>query len=349
MYIKQNEFIHKLERELKIRVPVLSEWKFTRGARIAGASVDILATAKLKGQTYKFCIEIRPAGYPQYIREGIAKLEIFASQDRSAYPIIAVPLISERGKGICNEHNINYFDLGGNARIACGGIFINTEGRERPKEDMPLNRSIFSPKASRIAKMILDKPSANWSQKEICQHTGLSKGLVSRIISRMLETGYISENDKKLSLVNFDDLFSAFVDSEMKRREKKRAYYVWTQNPQKLMGSLAGKFLQKNIKYAFTQEAGASLVAPFTSFEIVTVYVESLDKFPEKVVTASRADRGFNLMVIEAPDQDIFASAHSKRGMNVVSNLQLYADLKKNPLRGEKQAELILALIRKGL
>ena len=123
----------------------------------------------------------------------------------------------------------------------------------------------------------------------------------------------------------------------MKRRERKRHYYVWAQNPRKLMETIAAECYGKRIKYAFTQEAGASLVAPFATFDIVSVYVESFDKFPEKALSASRVDKGFNLTIMEAPDQYIFTRAQNISGMMIVDNLQLYADLKKNPLRGEKQ------------
>ena len=73
------------------------------------------------------------------------------------------------------------------------------------------------------------------------------------------------------------------------------------------------------------------------------------DEFPEKALSASKVDKGFNLTLIEAPDQYIFTKAQNKSGMMVVDNLQLYADLKKNPLRGEKQANHILNILKKGL
>ena len=79
----------------------------------------------------------------------------------------------------------------------------------------------------------------------------------------------------------------------------------------------------------------------------MTVYVDSIEKFPAKALSASPVDTGFNLTVIEAPDDYMLVNAGVKGGLKVVDNFQLYADLKKNPLRGEKQAGHILALIRK--
>lgn len=208
------------------------------------------------------------------------------------------------------------------------------------------SQSIFPPKSARITKFLLSRPSAKWIQRDIASNTGLSKGLVSRVINKMIEAGYVIKKDKKLALVNFDDLFSAWVEYELKRRERKKNYYIWAQNPRKLMEITSAALLGHRVKYAFTQEAGASLVAPFAAFDIISVYVESLDKFPKKALAASEVDKGFNLTIIEAPDKNIFTTAQNKGGMMVVDNLQLYADLKKNPLRGENQASHILKIIK---
>jgi len=349
MYIPEKKLIAKVESEFKKRIPFLSRWKISRNKKTGTASPDLLITAMGDNKrTYRFCVEIKMAGYPQYIRDGVATLKNIRETNPSYCPVIAVPFISERGKGICDENSIGYLDFGGNTKIICAGILIYTEGKDRPKDAVPMNQSIFSPKAARITKLILGRPRAEWMQKDIAVRTGLSKGLVSRVINKMIEAGYVTKKGESLALMDFDDLFSAWVESEVKRREKKNNYYVWAQNMPKLMKTLAENFSRGKIKYAFTYEAGAFLVAPFATFDIVSVYVESLDRFPEKPLGASRVNKGFNLTVIEAPDEYLFKEAQDKGGLKVVDNLQLYADLKKNPLRGEKQASHIRALINKG-
>lgn len=349
MYIQEKRLMAKAGEELKKRIPLLSDWKVSKAHGHIKYAVDMLATAKFKGRRYHFCIEIKRAGYPQYIREGASALKKFIETNHSYCPIIIVPFIGERGRKICDEYNIGYCDFSGNTKIVCGSIFIYTQGNERPKDAAPVSQSIFSPKAARITKFLLSRPNLKWIQRDIVRETGLSKGLVSRVVAKMSEDGFVTKKDGKLVLTNFNDLFSSWVESEARRRENKRNYYVWAQNPQKLMKSLAGKLFGAGINYAFTQESGASLVAPFATFDIVSVYVESLDRFPEKALSASRVEKGFNLTVIEAPDAYIFTRAREKGGLRVVDSLQLYADLKKNPLRGEKQAGHILTLIEKKL
>jgi len=347
--MQEKKLIAEAGKELKKQIPFLSNWKLSFEKKNTQTAVDMVVTAKYKNQTYRFCIKAKTAGYPQYIRAAAGTLKKFVENNPLYCPLIVAPFISEQGKKICDEYGIGYIDLGGNAKISCGSVFVHTQGTERPKGALTASQAIFSPKSARITKFLLSRPPAKWMQGEIVSNTGLSKGLVSRVVTKMIETGYVMRKDKKLALANFDDLFSAWVESEMKRRERKKHYYVWAQNPRKLMEMTSVALLGRRIKYAFTQEAGASLVAPFAIFDIVSVYIESLDKFPEKALSASETDRGFNLTLIEAPDQYIFTKAQNKSGMMVVDNLQLYADLKKNPLRGEKQANHILKILKKGL
>ncbi|PKM99207.1 MAG: hypothetical protein CVU78_07475 [Elusimicrobia bacterium HGW-Elusimicrobia-2] len=348
MYTHKNKLIADARKELEKRIPFLSRWEISRGGKTTPAGVDILASAEFKGRKYRFCIGVKPAGYPQYIRSGILALKEFISSHPAYYPVMVVPVISGQGKKICDKYNIGYIDFSGNAKIAVESIFVSAQGSGRLKGAAAVSQSIFSPKAARITKMFLAEPKAEWIQRDIAGRTGLSKGLISRVINKMTEAGYVIKKDKKLALSNFDDLLSAWVESEANRRQAKKNYYLWAQNPQKLMEVVAGKLSGSKMKYAFTQEAGASLVAPFASFNIVTVYVDSLEKFPAKALSASPADTGFNLTVIEAPDDHMLLNAREKDGLKAADNFQLYADLKKNPLRGEKQAGHILALIRKG-
>jgi len=349
MYIPEKRLIAKVEDEFKKRIPFLSCWKVEHNKKTRTAEVDLLITAKDKKQAHYFCVEVKTAGYPQYIRDASVILKKFTETNSSYCPVVVIPFISAQGKKICDEHNIGYLDFSGNAKIICGNIFIYTEGKSRPKDAVVGRQTLFSPKAARVTMFLLSHPKDRWTQKEISERAGLSKGMVSRVINRMIKMGYVTDKDKKLAPSNFDDLFSAWVESETKRRERKKSYYVWAQNPAKLMNMVASKLSLGRIKYAFTQEAGASLVAPFATFDIVSVYIESLDKFPGRSLSASEADKGFNLMVIEAPDDYIFTKSRDRSGLKVVDNFQLYADLKKNPLRGEKQAGHILTLIKKEL
>ena len=352
MYIPEKKLILWAGEEIKRRIPFLTDWRIIPKKERQNLTIDMLITARYKTQTYRFCIEIKRAGYPQYIREAIVRLEDFVRDNPSHYPIIVVPKLEEQAKFICKRHNVGYLDLFGNTKITYGSIFIETESKKEKKQytqqqHITQKQSIFSPKATRITKCLLSEPHKKWLQKDIAYKTGLSKGMVSRIVRRMMEAGYLIEKDNKLILSNFDDLLTAWFEATLSRRENRKFYYVWAQNSQRLMQTISDELSRRQVKYAFTQEAAASLIAPFTTFDIVSMYIESFDKFPAHIFSATETRKGFNIVLVEAQDEAIFEDAQDIRGMKLVDNFQLYVDLKKSPLRGDKQAEHILNIIRK--
>lgn len=351
MYASENKIIGWLVAELKRKMPFLTGWQIKRWRENGGPLPDLLVTAKLSGKRYSFCIEVKRAGYPQHIRNAIATLENFKESHPYCYPIVATSLIGKQGKEICDAHNIGYLDTAGNIKITTGSIIIKTESGKGFLPDFIKNeaysQSMFSPRASRIAKCLLSEPNKNWAQKEIVNKTGLSKGMVSRIVKRLINAGYLVETEKGLSISNFDDLLSAWTEAALKIRQRSKRLYVWAQNPRNLMRLIASRLRLNAVNYAFTAEAGASLRAPFSTFEIVSLYIESFDKFPFSQLSAQEAERGFNLVLLEPRDEAILSQAVIRRGMKVADDLQLYVDLMSNPLRGKKQAEHLLSVIKK--
>lgn len=352
MYTSEKELIHWFKTKFIEKIPLLKHSEIQYPHSKKGDIPDIILVSTHAKQKYHFCIEIKRAGYPQYIRSAVATLEQFRKNNPNCYPIVVAPRISEQGKNICDEHHVGYVDAIGNAKIVTGGIFIEKERSSNiivPPfiKNEAYGHSIFSSKSTRITKFILSEPRKIMFQKGIAAKTGLSKGMVSRIVKRMIETGYLVEREHGVALSNFDDLLSAWVDASIKRRQAERRYYVWAQNPQRLMRSVAEKLEQEKVQYAFTQEAGASLVAPFSTFEIVSLYIESFEKFPAASLAAEEAKKGFNIILFEPSDTDILKQAREIANQKVVDDLQLYLDLMKNPLRGEKQAAHLLSLLRK--
>lgn len=337
-----------IEGAFKKQLRFLSHWKFEYNKVAGDLTPDILLSARHKSEVYRFCVEIKRAGYPQYVKEAVLFLKEFIKDNPLYYPIIVAPKIGEQGKAICDKYDIGYMDFLGNTKIIFKSMLIEKSGQRQFAVQCSVGQqSIFSPKAVRITKALLYQPHKIWAQKDIINQTGLSKGMVSRIARRMVEAGYLTEKDKKLILPSFDDLIAAWLEVSVKRRQVYKRYYVWAQNPQQLIRIVADGLIRRKVKHAFTQEAGASLVAPFSTFDIVSLYIEDFDKFPSQAISASETEKGFNLVLLEAPDEAIFQEVQVINGINVADNLQLYVDLKKNPLRGDKQAEYILNVIKK--
>ena len=118
MYIQEKKLIAEAGSVLKKRIPFLSNWKLSFEKKHTQTAVDIVAVAIYKNQAYRFCIEAKTAGYPQYIRAAVATLKKFVENNPSYCPLIVAPLIGKQGKKICDEYDIGYLDLSGSAKIS---------------------------------------------------------------------------------------------------------------------------------------------------------------------------------------------------------------------------------------
>lgn len=346
MQIPENILINYLEKAFSAEIPLFEKRNISR----FDLRSDAIFVAKFKGREYRFFVEVKRSGYPESVRSAIGPLK--AMGNKNGYPLLFVPRISEEGKKLCQEGGIGYMDLYGNVHIDAGGLYVHIEKDKlldsvRLSDFMRNEQSIFSPRASRIPKAFLLSGNKQWAQKELVEKTGLSKGLVSRVVRQMGAQGLLINKSGNWTASQKDTLLSLWVEGQMRRKERKKNYYAWSQFPEQLIDNVSKTLDAKNLKYAFTAEAGASRVAGFSTFGLVDIYVESLEKFPVEEVMAVEKETGFNLVVREAYDESVFTDSCRVNGVSVADDLQLYADLKKNPLRGEKQAAFILDSLKK--
>ena len=58
-------------------------------------------------------------------------------------------------RSICLDHNVAYLDLYGNAHLAFGPVYIERSIPDRPKSEVRAQRSLFTPKAGAILRVLL--------------------------------------------------------------------------------------------------------------------------------------------------------------------------------------------------
>jgi hypothetical protein len=103
--------------------------------------------------------------------------------------------MGEVGKRLCEEADVSWFDLSGNAHIVAPGLRILIEGK--PNRFLRRGRpsSAFAPKSARIARHLLIEPRRAFRQQELARETGLDDGFTSRIVGRLERDGLV-ERDK---------------------------------------------------------------------------------------------------------------------------------------------------------
>ena len=102
--------------------------------------------------------EVKSSGQPRIAREACLSLAEFARQDQRAYPVFIAPYISPAAAEVCEEYKAGYLDFAGNCRLAFDSVFIHKEGFPNPTVATRDLRSLYSPKAERVLRVLLARP-----------------------------------------------------------------------------------------------------------------------------------------------------------------------------------------------
>jgi len=303
---------------------------------------DWLADVRTKDRHWTLVVECRRLGQPREVRAGIFQLKHFQEQlpaNKPGYGVLVAPFISEESARLCEQADIGYADLAGNARLSFDQVFIETRSAENPFRERREARSIFAPKAARVLRVLLQGPLRPWKVVELADAARVSLGWVSAVRKQLLAREWAVDETGGLRLMKPGALLDAWAKGdEWEKRTATREYSLLssdaTQLAEKLRDLLGGQ------PHAFTQWFAGWLRHPYTVPTVVTAYVTS---FPEEsVVTekllARRVSSGGGLRLVLPKDEGVLNPSQAVRGFNLVSDAQIYLDLRHAGLRGEEQA-----------
>jgi hypothetical protein len=104
--------------------------------------------------------------------------------------------------------------------------------------------------------------------------------------------------------------------------------------------------IPRKVEYALSVQAGAELVAPHAVYKEVHMYVSDGEgiEFFKKELDLKNADQGANLvLMMPYYKHSVFYDSREVENLRVVSDIQLYIDLYRYPVRGREQAEHLYA------
>ncbi|MEK6924032.1 MAG: helix-turn-helix domain-containing protein [Candidatus Micrarchaeota archaeon] len=154
------------------------------------------------------------------------------------------------------------------------------------------------------------------SQKQIVEATGLSKGLVSRIMSWLIAKGVVKRPYRTRFVLEYPE--KLLIDWIGQRDiGLKNAYFV------------DDAAILKRLKHTHTLFSGAWLDSGYLRNDITTVYVNK-DFLPTpamRAVEGKVADFKTKIVLIPAEDEFNFYAERKLKGGNVVNPFLLYVDL----------------------
>lgn len=306
------------------------------------AHTDIELEVAFKGKvSTRLIVEVKSLGHPQYIRNAIHQLkhDLSLHQSRNnAYGVVAVPFISNESAQLCIESGLGYLDLSGNCHLEFNSIYIHIEGKSNKfKSDRSL-QTLFSPKATRALRCLLNDINREWKVKDLQSESDVSLGLVSNI-RKLLRQQEWSKEENPLRVSNPGKVLEAWSNKDQwKKRTEVREYSLLLTEPNEVT-SMVHELLG-NKAHAFTQWTAARLRHPYAGTPITTVYVE---EFPDEGLLkeklfARRVDHGGILRIVLPKDLGVFNPIQTIQGFPLVSDVQIYLDLINAGYRGDEAA-----------
>lgn len=204
-------------------------------------------------------------------------------------------------------------------------------------------RNIFSPRASRIIRVLLTNPKREWSVLGLSKEIKVGYGHAYRVIETLLKMGLCRRTGtNRIVVANPAELLTRWASYyDFALINKVIAYYSPYRDIDDFISKLAS-ISRKGLKYALTLHAGVALVAPYVRPTNVHLYVqdEKMDKF-EGLLDLQLTEVGGNVFLIVPYDEGVLYDLQRVRDVLVVSNVQLYVDLYNYPGRGREAAEYL--------
>ncbi len=345
--MKELELIEKLPEALQAclkNVPNTSIEATRRDQLVtSGMTADLVVSLCILGRPQTMVIEAKGSGQPKQAREAANQLKRLLLDERlkGAYPVFAAPYISEASAAICQESQIGFFDLAGNCRFALDDIYVEKASADNPLKEKRTEASLFSPKSSRILRVLLNEPQRDWQVQQLSKAAEVSIGLASKIKRQLEDREWIAVGRSGIRLTQPEAMLQAWATVYSYKQSQVREYYT-LDNLSDAETAIADWCREGEVEYALTGFSGARLSSPRVRYNRASVYVRSSMDSLALNTRLKPVDSGGNVLLLKPYDDGVFNNTRLQYEMRTVSPVQLYLDLQSMAGRGEEAAEEIL-------
>jgi len=341
--VKIDDLIQKAEVALKAfiqPVPFVEIASFRKEEVVDDLRVDFTIRMNTPDGEKIVYVEAKSNGQPRFAREAINKLALITQKIPGSYGVFVAPYTSPASAQMCRDARIGYVDLAGNCFINFDRIFISIEGKPNPYPQNRDLRTIFSPRASRILRVLVNDPFLAWKVDELSKRASVSLGLVAEVKKILLDREWIAEKSVGFTLIKPKELLQEWTSQYNYRQNRVFDFYSLKDEPA-IESELSEYCSNKKIRFAFTLFSGASRIAPYTMFKRVFAYVENITDEMKNALGLKNVSTGPNVTLLEPYDEGVFYKTTYYGQFPVVSPVQLYLDLNGYKGRGEEAAKFL--------
>jgi len=292
-------------------------------------------------QQLPLVIEARANGQPRIARDAVNQLLQYRARLPDAYCIFGAPYISAAAGKIAADAGVGYIDLAGNCRLSFANVYIRRAQWPNPAVERRGLRSLYSPKAERILRVLLGEPKRAWRIERLAAEAQVSLGMASKVKRLLEDREWLGRRQDGFNLREPAKLLAEWAENYNYRRNTVQDFYSLDPIPG-IESSLANACRDLRFEYALTGFSAAARLAPTVRYQRATAYVKGrLDEVADRM-GLKRVSSGANVTLIEPYDEGVLLSAPEVGGTRVVSPVQTYLDLLNFRGRGEEAAEALL-------
>lgn len=326
------------------KVPSVKIKTLEREPRIpqAGQRPDLVIKLKAPTGPMTLVIEGKASGEPRMVRMAAQQLLSYLKRVPGGYGIFAAPYISDEGFKVGQEAGIGLIDLSGNCYLNFGQVYLEVRGRPNLFPKLRFPKSLFSPRSSRVIRVLLVQWGRDWSVQELAREAQVSLGLVSGIKRRLMDYEFVRGEGRTFTLMNPKPLLEKWSENYTYDKNKLSDFYSFDEP--KMLETKIGDYCKRNsLLYAFSLFSGANRVAPFSRYNRAFVYVKDGTSLPQltEALNLKPVSTGPTVTIMEPYDDGVFYGRQNIDDLWVASNVQLYLDLKNFKGRGQEAAEFL--------
>ncbi|MHB8911029.1 MAG: type IV toxin-antitoxin system AbiEi family antitoxin [Syntrophales bacterium] len=312
------------------------------GPDFKGYRADLVTTVSTPTGTTRFLVaEIKATGEPRVAREALNRLWRNWANQPDVVPLFIAPYISPKSAEICKQDNAGYVDLAGNCRLVLENVFVEREGRPNPFSEKRDLQSVYSPKASRVVRVLLANPGMAWKVQDLSGEAEVSLGLVANVKKCLEDREWIRKTEKGLVLREPEKLLAEWAENYSFRKNATRDFFS-LKAVADLEVDLGNVCVENKRRYALTGFSASARLAPAVRSPRMMAYVENLSNEIIVPLGLKEVTSGANVTLLEPYDAGVFYGAKEIDGVCVASPVQVYLDLRGYRGRGEEAAVKLL-------
>jgi len=307
-------------------MPFLSPGQAHRQVTLGRNRVDATIPVSVEGQIYTLILAVKSSGEPRQVRAMIHFLGECLPLVEQGYGIIAAPYLSEDSVRLCRESGLGHLDLSGNCFLNFDRVFIERRLFPNASKEKRRLRSLYSPRASRVLRVLLTEPGRSWMIKDLAGQARVSLGMAFKVKERLLDLEYAAGEGKKVRLARPLALLTEWGRHYPSGISRAVDYFGYG-NYSDLEKQVLELCRERGIPHALTLFSGAGRLVPAIRFNRGFVYVgKELDSVAERLAFKP-VPAGANITLLEPYDEGVWYGVRDVGGTAVVSDAQLYLDL----------------------